>query len=151
MSAKQAINDKLQGSVTTYLRCGGVVNNQIKIGLLLSVWVIFFKSVNIRQRYKQERGCLMHFACAPGQHTAKRRKFRRRYEANDYKPTTIVNLPWMFSFFLSSVLECKSLLCRSYSYSINGTRTVKTFGDVTRCICHICFEMTQNMDTLRFG
>jgi len=30
MSAKQAINDKLQGSVATYLTCGGVVNNQIK-------------------------------------------------------------------------------------------------------------------------
>jgi len=27
MSAKQAINDKLQGSVATYLRCGGVINN----------------------------------------------------------------------------------------------------------------------------
>jgi len=33
MSTKQAINDKLQGSVATYLRCGGVVNNQIKKGL----------------------------------------------------------------------------------------------------------------------
>jgi len=31
-SAKQAINDKLQG-----LRCGGAVNNQIKKGLLLSL------------------------------------------------------------------------------------------------------------------
>ena len=39
MPAKQAINDKLQGSVATYLMCGGVVNNQIKKGLLLSVWV----------------------------------------------------------------------------------------------------------------
>jgi len=29
--------------VATYLRCGGVVNNQIKKGLLLSVWVKFFK------------------------------------------------------------------------------------------------------------
>ena len=37
MSAKQAINDKLQGSVATYLRRGGVVNNQIKKGLLLSL------------------------------------------------------------------------------------------------------------------
>jgi len=37
MSAKQAINDKLQGSVATYFRCGGVVNNQSKKGLLLSV------------------------------------------------------------------------------------------------------------------
>ena len=40
MSARQAINDKLQGnvgpSVAAYLRCGGVVNNQIKSGLLLS-------------------------------------------------------------------------------------------------------------------
>jgi len=44
MSAKQAINDKLQGSVAAYLRCGGVVNNQIKKGLLLSLWVkIIFK------------------------------------------------------------------------------------------------------------
>ena len=39
MSAKQAINDKLQGSVATSLRCGGVVNNQIKKGLLLSLRV----------------------------------------------------------------------------------------------------------------
>ena len=39
MSAKQAISNKLQGSVSTYFRCGGVVNNQIKKGLLLSVWV----------------------------------------------------------------------------------------------------------------
>jgi len=37
MSAKQAINDKLQGSTCTYLRCGGVVNNRIKKGLLLSL------------------------------------------------------------------------------------------------------------------
>ena len=34
---KQAINDKLQGSVATYLRPGGVVNNRIKKGLLISV------------------------------------------------------------------------------------------------------------------
>jgi len=39
MSAKQAINDKLQGSVAACLMCGGVVNNQIKKGLLLSLWV----------------------------------------------------------------------------------------------------------------
>jgi len=32
MSAKHAINDKLQCSVATYLRCGEVVNNQIKKG-----------------------------------------------------------------------------------------------------------------------
>jgi len=74
MSAKQAINDKLQGthrkigvgfptfSVATCLRYSGVVNNQIKKGLLLSPRVIFFKSVYIWQSYKQERSCLMHFA-----------------------------------------------------------------------------------------
>jgi len=32
ISAKQAINDKLQGSVARYLRCGWVFNNQIKKG-----------------------------------------------------------------------------------------------------------------------
>ena len=37
MSAKQGINDKLQGSVATYLRYGGVVTNQIKV---VYYWVI---------------------------------------------------------------------------------------------------------------
>jgi len=62
MSAKQAIDDKLQGSVAIYLRCGGVVNNKIKKGLLLSVCEFFFKLASIWQSYKQERGCLVHFA-----------------------------------------------------------------------------------------
>jgi len=39
MLAKEAINDKLQGSIAAYLRCGGVVNNQIEKGLLLSLRV----------------------------------------------------------------------------------------------------------------
>ena len=61
MSAKQALNDKLQGSVAAYLRCGGVVYNQIKNGLLMSLWVKkIFKSVNTWQSYKQERDCLVH-------------------------------------------------------------------------------------------
>ena len=37
MSPKQAINNKLQGSVATYLSGGGVVNTQIKNVLLLSL------------------------------------------------------------------------------------------------------------------
>ena len=36
ISAKQPINDKLQGNVATYLRCSEVFNNQIKKVLLLS-------------------------------------------------------------------------------------------------------------------
>ena len=44
MSAKQAINDKLQGNVAEYLKCRGVVNNQIgKVYCWVSV--NFFKSV----------------------------------------------------------------------------------------------------------
>jgi len=42
LSAKQSINNKLQGSVATYLRCGAAVNNQIKKGLLMSLRVNFF-------------------------------------------------------------------------------------------------------------
>jgi len=54
--SKTSDYDKLQGSV----RCGGVVNNQIKKGLLLSLSVEkILKSVNIRQSYKQERDCLV--------------------------------------------------------------------------------------------
>ena len=56
-SAKQAINDKLQGSVAAYLRCGGVVNNQIKKCLLPSLRVKK-NSVNIWQSYRQKRGKL---------------------------------------------------------------------------------------------
>ena len=40
-----------------------VVNNRIKKGLLLSLRVKKkLKSMNIWQSYKQERGCLVHFA-----------------------------------------------------------------------------------------
>jgi len=60
---KQVINDALPGSVATYLKCAGVVNNQIKKGLLLSLPVKKLKSVSIWQSYKQEGGCLVHFVC----------------------------------------------------------------------------------------
>ena len=39
MSAKRALNDKLQGSVAAYLRCGEVVDNHVKKCLLLSLRV----------------------------------------------------------------------------------------------------------------
>ena len=77
MSAKQAISDKLQGSVATYLRCGEVLNNQIKKGLLRSLLVNFFKSANILVFHlvKLQAGAwLSHAFCAAGQHTAKRRR-----------------------------------------------------------------------------
>ena len=63
MSSKEAINDTLQGSVATYLRCGGVVNNQILKKLLLSLSEKKLKLVNFWQCYKQERDCLVHFVC----------------------------------------------------------------------------------------
>jgi len=47
---KQAISDKLQGSVATYLRFGRVVNIRIKEGLLLRLSVKKMKSVNIWQK-----------------------------------------------------------------------------------------------------
>jgi len=36
------INDKLHGTVVTYLRCGGIFNKLIKKGLLLSLPVTIF-------------------------------------------------------------------------------------------------------------
>jgi len=66
MSAKQVINDKLQGSVAIYLRCGGVVNNQIKKSLLLSLRVKkILKPVNIGQSYRQEHDRLVHLCAWP--------------------------------------------------------------------------------------
>ena len=62
MSAKQAINDKLHGSLATYWRCGGVVKNEIRTGSLLGLRMKkSLKSVNIWQSYKRERDCLVHF------------------------------------------------------------------------------------------
>jgi len=71
MSVKQAINDKLQGTVATCLRFGGVINNQIKKGLLVTLWVKKLKSANISQSRKQKRDWLVHFlrllaVCWPG-------------------------------------------------------------------------------------
>ena len=76
ISEKQAINDKLQGTVATYLRRGGVVNNQIKKGLLLSLWQIFL--IGEYMAKLQARVCLSHALCMRGQHTAKRRWKRTR-------------------------------------------------------------------------
>jgi len=55
------INDKLQGTVVTYLTCGGIFNNQIKKGLSLHIPVIFFKSVNVWHCYRQKVNCVVHF------------------------------------------------------------------------------------------
>ena len=72
MSTKKAINDKLQGSVAKYLRCGGVVNNQIKRRFFAqSASEKKLKSARIWQSNKQERDCLVHFlrllaVCWPG-------------------------------------------------------------------------------------
>ena len=50
-------NDNLQGTVVIYLRCGGIFDNQIKIGLLLSLSVKkICKSVNIWHSYWQKGG-----------------------------------------------------------------------------------------------
>ena len=52
LSAKQANNDKLQGSVAAYLRYVGIVNKQIRKGLLPSLdSEKNLKSVNIWSRW----------------------------------------------------------------------------------------------------
>ena len=75
MSAKQANNDKLQGSVAAYLRYGGAAYNQTETGALLSLRVKKIKSLNIWQHCVQKRDCLVHFLrllaeCWPGAQSA---------------------------------------------------------------------------------
>jgi len=75
MSAKQAINDKLQDSVAAHLRCGGVVNNQIKKGLLLNLRVKKIKIGEYLAKVQAKRDCLVHFlrlvaVCWPGAQSA---------------------------------------------------------------------------------
>jgi len=66
------INDKLQGSVATYLTYGGVVNNQIKKGLLLSLPVNFLIGEYLAKL--QARRWLYRALCAPVHHNAKGRR-----------------------------------------------------------------------------
>jgi len=68
---KQAINDTLQGNVVTHLRCGGIVNNQIKKGSLLSLPVKIFLIGEYLTKL-QERRWLSRALCVPCYHTAKR-------------------------------------------------------------------------------
>jgi len=71
MSAKHAINDKLQGSVATYLRRGGVVKNQIKKGSLLRLRVNFL-TVNRLFGEATSKNVIVSCTLHAGQHTAKR-------------------------------------------------------------------------------
>jgi len=58
------INYKVHCSVATCLSSGRVVNNHIKKKFIaVSAIAKLLKSVNIWQRYKQERGCLVYFLC----------------------------------------------------------------------------------------
>jgi len=66
------INDQLQGSVATYLRCAGVVNNQINKGLLLHLSVKHFFLIGKYLAKLQARRLLSQALGAPGHHTAKR-------------------------------------------------------------------------------
>jgi len=63
----------LQGSVATYLRCGGIVNNQIKNGLLMRLPL---KKIEIGEYLArlQERRWSPRALCAPGHYTAKKKK-----------------------------------------------------------------------------
>jgi len=62
---KQAINDKLQRSVATYLRCGGVVNKWIKKDLLLIHVLVgnFAKCLPIKKILADSAINLCYFAC----------------------------------------------------------------------------------------
>jgi len=70
---KQAISDKLQGSVATHLRCDGVVNNQIQKGLLLNLSVKK-KLIGEYLVKLQTRRWLSRALCAPVHHASKRRR-----------------------------------------------------------------------------
>jgi len=55
------INNKLQGSLATHLAYGGVVNNQIKNGFLLSLSVKKIKIGEYLAKLPARGGCIVHF------------------------------------------------------------------------------------------
>jgi len=68
--SKQAINDKLQSNVATYLRCGWVVNSQIKKALFVESVSEFFL-IGEHLAKLQARAWLSHALCATGQNLLK--------------------------------------------------------------------------------
>jgi len=88
------INNKLLGRAVTYLRCGGIFNNQIKTSSLFCLSVNFFKSVNIWHSYGQKRDYVVHFlrllaVCWPG---AQRTRDNHLFACNFAKYSPIVNI-----------------------------------------------------------
>ena len=69
---KQESSGKLQRSVPTSLRCSGVISNQIKKGLLLSLSVIFLNWWIFR-KVTSKNVDVSYTVCASGHQTAKRR------------------------------------------------------------------------------
>jgi len=76
------MNDKLQGTVFTYLRRGEIFSNQIKIGILLSQCHLkILKSVNIWHSYGQKCGMRRALSSTFSSVVARRR--RRTQSARD--------------------------------------------------------------------
>ena len=111
---KKAINDKLQGSVATYLRCGEVFNKQIKKGLLLSLWLNFLSGEYLAKL--PARTWLSRELCTPGQHTAKR---RRKCTRQSRSCLLLCQIRADFNFFFTRRLSKKT----SLNLVINNTTT----------------------------
>jgi len=56
-----AMNDKLQGTVVTYLRCAGLSITKLRKVIAQSAREIFFKSVNTWHSYRKKVDCVVHF------------------------------------------------------------------------------------------
>jgi len=69
-------NAACSSSVATYLRCGGVVNNQIKKDLLLSLPVKKMCKIGkyLAKLYTTSNSWLSRALCGPGHHTTKSRR-----------------------------------------------------------------------------
>ena len=151
---KQANNNKLQGSVATYLRCGGLsVTKLRKVYCWVCQWKFFFKSVNIWQL--QARRCLSRALCVPGHHTAERwRKYSLGHALSSHPswsldilyrllPFTAINSILFVHFTCLTVLSYNLFPGRLWSSSWSWTLNfiLHTFLHPTREACTIWKEM----------
>jgi len=126
---KQAINDRLQGSVATDLRCGGDVNNQIKTDLLLSLSVEKFKSVNILQSYKQEGGCVVA-------RPTKWQKYGQKFDVQIFTHALYIRYLPIFVRFSGRNAEISAMITRrlrSCNTSTESSWRLNYMGQYTRC------------------
>jgi len=106
---------KIQGSVATYLRCGGVVNNRINKCLLISLSVNKIFKIGKYLAKLRARRWLSRALRAPGRHTAKRWRKCMKQPRMSYTCELFLIIRYLLLLLLASVFTHSVCLIIHYA------------------------------------